>query len=1066
MDVHSLLIDPIPTVHQRKTTKRLDTKFIPRSVRKILEYKEARDIDTLGSTHPTTPPKLPPLQPSSPKFSNNYEITQQALDPPRISQTAPQEFKKVPKVLYFPVLRAIETDRGAHHHHSKKEVQTDPFLKTILPGEAGLMSSQNAVIRDLLAKENPNHLQYEKKFIEEKATRHDINVQVSALYDQTADFIDYNCLDYATGQPREMWTNNRALNRLETIEAKLDYLHTVFMWLVQGCWSREMWDGSKEDLEALEMAKQMARRKSRRGTELLQNTIVVFGGAVKIKSEKNKLIEDMKPPKPIPPGDVRSVGSQIRRKEAAALKNPDIPACIRMLLKNEKHGDGATLEEIQRVRKILKYEHARAKIGRDILDFRENLVTPDSKNFADWVRDEEGKYFEPRPETADVNAANFSVREFISGFLKIQADNALLYGVPGTPGITVSGPTPPGTPKTPRFSTTRRKTRVSLVKDVEVMTSNPILFARRRSGSHLRDSTTSKPLSFTTNVLQKERTESVMRRKSSFAIGAGNRRTSTMAERSMSTYSRSESVIKLKMKRRKSSLHNTVKPLKTPAEIIAYKVPNSSLWNLFHDEIVLILKKTAWDRTNDEITILFNLLRCQPAFAKMSDFVVKEVCGSSLVYREFSRNEYVFKQNEMARAWHIILSGSVSVMKTYTGDLKDEVRLRSLHPGNGFGDIGLMNDSIRTASILTNEYCEIIEISKVDYNRVIKASHRRSQDEVANFLKSMHLFSEWKHEALQIVASVMWLQVFEESQLIIKEGDPCKEIFFIKDGAVVLYKQIQYNNRPIQVRVAILGARTILCTEAIILQEESNAKKTASTTLPAPATSVATQSSVTDPNNIAGNPLMMMMPHHQTPSNRNSRFTIKAATRHDRVLLQAAYNLQLSDPVRRKTALEEGMAMDLREDWDFSKLETEDWVYEDLGDVVAMGKEKEMREIRHTVKTDTHGFSPEKRVSMRGVVKPVHDRKGVVSGGGVTLVASSASTARLELRELGASNRLLAITDEECVRIYEEEEERKQWRKFKKESMTSMLRETKADCKAEYNCVVGEKMKANTDLWR
>ncbi|KAJ3037289.1 hypothetical protein HDU99_010414, partial [Rhizoclosmatium hyalinum] len=115
----------------------------------------------------------------------------------------------------------------------------------------------------------------------------------------------------------------------------------------------------------------------------------------------------------------------------------------------------------------------------------------------------------------------------------------------------------------------------------------------------------------------------------------------------------------------------------------------------------------------------------------------------------------------MARAWHIILSGSVSVMKTYTGDLKDEVRLRSLHPGNGFGDIGLMNDSIRTASILTNEYCEIIEISKVDYNRVIKASHRRSQDEVANFLKSMHLFSEWKHEALQIVASVMWLQVFE-----------------------------------------------------------------------------------------------------------------------------------------------------------------------------------------------------------------------------------------------------------------------------------------------------------------
>ncbi|KAI9353857.1 hypothetical protein BDR26DRAFT_849357, partial [Obelidium mucronatum] len=709
----------------------LETKHLPLSVRRLLE---AHDIDSLQSTKqvPTKPHNHRDLQTpglhllplnqlrlpqahltvqqikpghlhTPEKFKNTFEINETFLDPPRVPKTAPSKFRKVPKVLYFPVLRAIETDRGGEFRHNRGEVERDPFLKTVLPGEVGFIRGQMKMIRDLVSVERGGELRdlYEERFRIEKATRHDIQVQVDELFAQTREFMETNCLDKETGRLSEMWTGNRAVDRLDTVEDKMDYLHAVFMWMVQGCYERRVWDGKKEDVEP--GIKKQKPKPVNAADEELHHSISTLFGASKFKSEKNKLIESLRPPKPIPPQDIRSIGWKIRRQEAASLHNvpPETPASVKKILKNERHLEGATLEEIKRVRKILSHYHNEARIGKDQLDFRENFVTPDSKSFIDWVREKEQCLFET---TSDENSSVFSVREFVANFLKLQKTNAQLNGT----AETMSAPSTPHKVEIPsiiRQSTTGRESvlghrkskaggrRVSILNEAEIMTSNPILFARRKSGSQFRDNTTNKPLTF---------------------IGAANGIQNHLSSRKVEQ----SAVLKFSnaVKRRASSFgiqrRNSAKPLKTPAEIISYKVPSSALWNIFHDEIVVILKKSAWERTSEEIQILFSVLRCQPAFSKLSDFVVKEVCYSSLNYREYPRNCPVFRQNDVAQAWHILLTGRVNVMKSYTGNLEDEVKLRSLNQGQGFGDIGLMNDTIRSASIVTAERCEIIEVEK------------------------------------------------------------------------------------------------------------------------------------------------------------------------------------------------------------------------------------------------------------------------------------------------------------------------------------------------------------------
>ncbi|KAJ3075871.1 Cyclic nucleotide-binding domain-containing protein 2 [Podochytrium sp. JEL0797] len=734
----------------------------------------------------------------------------------------------------------------------------------------------------------------------------------------------------------------------------MKYLHDTFMWMVQGCFEREEWK---------EGEKAKAKRKAKQEVVEELTYVETFEFDAKgLKHKKNEHIESLRPPKPIPPEDVRSLGSKIRRKEAVT------------------------------------------------------------------VRDKEGKIFAIN-QKQDVK---FSVRQFISGYRKHQNEQARLYQSPRPPGIAVpesSVAVAQSVTTLPKIAVSSPKTSLEPSTPPATLPKIPIVSVTIDSAPNLLASPIKTPITITrqSSVLQPSNTYLTAHAETS---NRGSRRLTSRNNAELGIPSRF-------LVRRKSSQRQSIRPFKTSAEIMAYKIPPTALWSLFHAEIVVILKKSAYDRSSADLEVLFKVMRGLPAFDKLSDFVVKEVCGSSLVFREYPEEATVFQQNEAADAWYIILNGSVDVMKTFTGDLKDSIKLRSLHAGEGFGDVGLLNTTIRMASIVTAEASEMVEIDKADYNRVIKASHSRSQNEVAIFLRTMHNFAKWERDLVRAIARIMYLRTVESGTQLIEEGELCKEIYFIKQGTVALYKKIQYKGVDINVKIALLGNRAILCSEAIVfLRQSESMQKRRETNL--------------------------IMFNATNESNIHSRFTIRAANERDCLLLRAFYNLQLADPMQHERCKQDGMVMDFRDIRDFHKLETQDWVYEDLADVVANATEKEMKAVRKEV-AQSEDWNPKKRLSMRAVTKPLH-KSG--ARGGAVLVCMASSTARLELKNMEAPTRLLNITEEECAVIHEEELERLKWRKNKQKSMKGLIKEMKVDCQAEYGAVIGEKVKVSTTLWR
>ena len=90
---------------------------------------------------------------------------------------------------------------------------------------------------------------------------------------------------------------------------------------------------------------------------------------------------------------------------------------------------------------------------------------------------------------------------------------------------------------------------------------------------------------------------------------------------------------------------------------------------------------------------------------------------SSSTTRAFPKNTVVIHENDPADSLFVIESGKV---KVYCSDKNGkEFIMNTLSAGDYFGELALLDDSTRSASVRTVEKCEFRIVMKEDFNGVL-----------------------------------------------------------------------------------------------------------------------------------------------------------------------------------------------------------------------------------------------------------------------------------------------------------------------------------------------------------
>ena len=107
-----------------------------------------------------------------------------------------------------------------------------------------------------------------------------------------------------------------------------------------------------------------------------------------------------------------------------------------------------------------------------------------------------------------------------------------------------------------------------------------------------------------------------------------------------------------------------------------------------------------------------------------------------------------------------------------------------------FGEISLLFNGRRTATVQTMEACYVIIIPKQTFNKYMKEPMLKKLNITIQFLKSLNFFDELDPNVLLILASKTNLSVLQANSLIIRQDKKSKYIYFISKGRVRILRNL------------------------------------------------------------------------------------------------------------------------------------------------------------------------------------------------------------------------------------------------------------------------------------
>jgi len=122
-------------------------------------------------------------------------------------------------------------------------------------------------------------------------------------------------------------------------------------------------------------------------------------------------------------------------------------------------------------------------------------------------------------------------------------------------------------------------------------------------------------------------------------------------------------------------------------------------------------------------TVSTTVLKSVPLFAGFPDDQLRMLV-TVVTRRSAPRASVIMAAGDQIDSLYIVISGRLKVMMS-DSDGK-EVILSLIGPGEFFGEMGLIDDSPRSASVITIEPCELLSITKRDFKKCLAENFEMS----------------------------------------------------------------------------------------------------------------------------------------------------------------------------------------------------------------------------------------------------------------------------------------------------------------------------------------------------
>jgi len=152
----------------------------------------------------------------------------------------------------------------------------------------------------------------------------------------------------------------------------------------------------------------------------------------------------------------------------------------------------------------------------------------------------------------------------------------------------------------------------------------------------------------------------------------------------------------------------------------------------------------------------------------------------------------VFHKGDQGSKFYIVLEGHCSVLLPVS-ESEGEVEVCEYGRGDSFGELALMTNQVRAASILCKTDIHFAVLERNDFVRIVGKVKEFLLNQKVDFLKKFPIFTQWTRTAMQKVTYHFREKMYKRKQAAFVIGDEANYLFFIKEGEFQVLETISHS---------------------------------------------------------------------------------------------------------------------------------------------------------------------------------------------------------------------------------------------------------------------------------
>lgn len=223
------------------------------------------------------------------------------------------------------------------------------------------------------------------------------------------------------------------------------------------------------------------------------------------------------------------------------------------------------------------------------------------------------------------------------------------------------------------------------------------------------------------------------------------------------------------------------------------------------------------EKSEEQIEQIRKTLKLSIMFQNIEANDFDAVVGAMAV-KNFTAGEFVIKQGDDGAELFIVGEGTLKCEKLFPGN-DAPTYLKSYHPGEVFGELSLMYNAPRAASIISESDSVCFSLDRDTFNNIVKGAAVKRRNLYEEFLAKIDILTDLEPYECSKICDCLNTETFVFGDFVIKEGEEGTKFYLIMEGTGEALKETNGE----QVKVFEYGPNSYFGELALLNNEKRKA---------------------------------------------------------------------------------------------------------------------------------------------------------------------------------------------------------------------------------------------------